>query len=70
MNPLFNALGNNQVSGFMNFMQQFKGQNPRQIIDNMISSGRLTQDQLQQVQQKAHQMESQFESMKSVFGFK
>lgn len=75
MNPLFNtfnhsANGGNMVSQFMSFMNQCKGQNPGQIIQSMISSGKLTQDQLQQVQQKAQQMESQFEGMKSAFGFK
>lgn len=74
MNPLFNtfnhfANGGNMVS-FMSFMNQFKGQNPSQIIQSMISSGKLTQDQFQQVQQKAKQVESQFEGFKQSFGFK
>ena len=75
MNPLFNTFNHfansgNMVSQFMQFMNQCKGQNPSQIIQSMISSGKLTQDQLQQVQQKAQQMESQFEGFKQSFGFK
>lgn len=75
MNPLFNTFNHNanagnMVSQFMSFMNQFKGQNPGQIIQSMISSGKLTQDQLQQVQEKAKQMESQFEGFKQSFGFK
>ncbi len=75
MNPLFNALNHsansgNMVSQFMSFMNQCKGQNPSQIIQSMISSGKITQDQLRQAQEKAKQMESQFEGFKQSFGFK
>lgn len=75
MNPLFNTFNHfanngNMVSQFMSFMNQYKDQNPSQIIQSMISSGKLSQDQLQQAQQKAKQMGSQFESMKNAFGFK
>lgn len=75
MNPLFNTFNHNANDGnmasqFMAFMSQYKGKNPGQMIRDMLSSGRLSQDQLQQVQQKAKQVESQFESMKNAFGFK
>ena len=41
--------GNPMEQNFMNFMNQFRGQNPRQIIDNLVSSGKLTQQQLNAV---------------------
>lgn len=75
MNSLFNVLnhsanGGNMVSQFISFMQQNKGQNPNQIINNLLSSGRLTQDQLNSVQVQAKQMQSQFEGFRESFGFK
>jgi len=75
MNSLFNVLnhsanGGNMVSQFISFMQQNKGQNPNQIINNLLSSGRLTQDQLNSVQAQAKQMQSQFEGFRESFGFK
>lgn len=58
---------NNQ---FQRFMMQMKGQDPNKIINQMIQSGKLSQAQLDQVQQQAKIMEKQFESFKSMFGFK
>lgn len=54
---------------FMNFMNQFRGQNPRQIIDNLVSSGKVTQQQLNAVQQRAQQTSNMFGRFKSQFGF-
>ena len=50
---------------FQQFMQSMRGQDPNQILNQMISSGRITQQQLNQVQ-----MESQFDGFKKMFGFK
>lgn len=74
-NPLFKAFGNrnqgNNIMGqFQNFMNQMKGQNPNDILNNMISSGQINQKQLNQVQAAAKQMSGQFESIRSMFGFK
>lgn len=55
---------------FPRFMQQMKGQNPNQIINQMISSGHINQQQLNEAQQMAQQMTQQFEQFKSTFGFK
>lgn len=55
---------------FQNFMQSMRGQDPNQILNQMISSGRITQQQLNQVQMQAKQMESQFDGFKKMFGFK
>lgn len=55
---------------FQQFMQSMRGKDPNQILNQMISSGRITQQQLNQVQMQAKQMESQFDGFKKMFGFK
>lgn len=55
---------------FQQFMQSMRGQDPNQILNQMISSGRITQQQLNQVQMQAKQMESQLDGFKKMFGFK
>lgn len=55
---------------FQQFMQSMRGQDPNRILNQMISSGRITQQQLNQVQMQAKQMESQFDGFKKMFGFK
>lgn len=54
---------------FIGFMNQMRGQNPRQIIDRMVQSGRITQQQLNAVQQKAQEMGDVFGQFKARFGF-
>lgn len=61
--------GNPLEQNFMNFMNQFRGQNPRQIIDSLVSSGKLTQQQLNAAQQRAGQMSDMFGGFKTRFGF-
>lgn len=70
---LFNALNGNArqpdlTQGFIQFMQEMKGQNPNQIINSLVSSGRLSQDQLNLAQQRAQQMAGTFESLRGMFG--
>ena len=69
-NPLFQALGggHNMVQQFTQFMNQMKGRDPNQIINQMVSSGQLSQQQLNQVQEKARQMEGTFQSVRGMFG--
>lgn len=71
-NPLYNALnGNKQQSltqGFFQFMHQMKGQDPDQIINSLVSSGKISQGQLNQAQQRAQQMAGAFESLRGMFG--
>ena len=72
-NPIFNALNSRQQSNMMQnfqaFMQQMQGKDPNAIISQMVSSGRVSQAQLDQVQRQAQQMQSVFNGMKSMFGF-
>lgn len=54
---------------FVQFMNQMKGQDPNQLINNLVSSGKITQQQLNQVQQQAKQLEGQFDQFRKMFGF-
>ena len=60
-NPLFNALGGGQqntMAQFQQFMQQMQGKNPHEEINNLLRSGKISQQQLNQAQQMAQQMQS------------
>lgn len=62
--PIFNAIGNNQggnmMQQFQRFMQEMKGKNPQEEINKLLQSGKLSQQQLNQVQQQAQQMQGMF----------
>lgn len=67
MNGSSNPL--NIMSQFKQFMGQMKGKNPDEILNNLVSSGQVSQQQLNQVQAMAQQIEGQFDGMKNIFGF-
>ena len=70
-NPFYNAPKDNSgAPDFIKFMQSMKGKDQNQIINNMISSGQINQQQLNIVQQKAKQFSGLFNGFKSMFGFK
>lgn len=71
-NPLFNALSGGMPQGngpmqmiqqFMQFKQNFKG-DPKAEVEKMLQSGRISQQQLNQVQQMAGQFQSLLKNMK------
>lgn len=71
-NPLFNALGGGMPQGngpmqmiqqFMQFKQSFKG-DPKAEVQKMLQSGRISQQQLNQVQQMAGQFQNMLKNMK------
>ena len=71
-NPLFNALGGVMPQGngpmqmiqqFMQFKQNFKG-DPKAEVEKMLQSGRISQQQLNQVQQMAGQFQHMLKGMK------
>lgn len=71
-NPLFNALGGGMPQGngpmqmiqqFMQFKQNFKG-DPKAEVEKMLQSGRISQQQLNQVQQMARQFQHMLKGMK------
>ena len=72
-NPLFNMLGGNNNTpnkNFIQFMQSMKGRNPYAIINDMVSSGKISQRQLDEIQQKANQTRGFFDQFKGMFGFR
>lgn len=71
MNPLFNALGGGQIPGpmgqfqnmiqqFRQFQQSFKG-NPKAEVEKLVQSGKISQQQLNQLQQAASQFQQLME---------
>ena len=65
-NPLFKAMGGNQpnmMGDFQRFMQQMQGRDPNQEIANLLQSGRISQQQLNQAQQMAQQILPQIRGM-------
>lgn len=67
MNPLYKDFnmqaknGVNPLEQFKTFMSQMKGRDPNQMINSLVSSGRVSQEQLNAVQDKARQMRGVFE---------
>lgn len=70
MNPMFNALGGNSpmLQQFQRFMSQMQGKDPNAIIQEMVQSGKISQAQLNQVQQQAQQMQQIFAPLRGMFG--
>lgn len=70
-NPFFNAMGgaNPTQNHFMQFMHQMQGKDPDAMINEMVRSGKISQAQLNQVQQQAQQMQGMLNGFRSMFGF-
>lgn len=73
-NPLFNALGggmsqNPMMQQFPRFMQMMRGKNPNEMINQLVSSGQVSQAQLDQVQKQAQQMTGMFDQFRGMFQF-
>ena len=74
-NPFFNAMGGqqagpmNMMQAFQQFMRQNQGKNPNEVLQRMLSSGKLNQQQLNHAQQMAKQIEGPLSGLKSMFGF-
>lgn len=67
-NPLFNQINQNSpmsmVQQFNQFRQQMQGVNPQNMVMDMLQSGKINQQQLNQAQQMAQKMQSVFETLK------
>lgn len=72
-NPLFNLLGGGMPQGngpmqilkqFQEFRKQMQGKNPQEEINQLLQSGKISQQQLNQAQQMAGQMKGLFEGLK------
>ena len=64
MNPLYNEMGNNNVpnnfmSRFNQFRQNFKG-NPQEQVQQMLNSGKVSQEQYNRAVQMAQQFQKMF----------
>ena len=61
-NPLFNALGGQQMNPMAQLvadakrLQQTMNGNPKQIVEELVKSGRMSQDQFNQYAQIANQL--------------
>lgn len=55
---------------FQNFMETMKGRNPDQMLNEILNSGKINQQQLNYVQGIAKNLESQFINFKSMFNLK
>lgn len=60
-NPLFNQLNQNSpmsmIQQFNQFRQQMKEVDPQNMVMDMLRSGKINQQQLNQAQQMAQQMQ-------------
>lgn len=54
---------------FNQFMKQMRGQDPNKLINQLLSSGRINQSQINQAYQQVESMKGQLEGMKKNFGF-
>lgn len=60
-NPLFGQFGGNQNNLMSQFMGEFKRlqqtvANPRKVVEDLLQSGKMTQQQFNQLSQMANQM--------------
>ena len=64
MNPFYQAMNQpNMMRQFQQFMNQMRGKDPNQIINEMVSSGKISQQQLDAAQKQAQQIANTFQSM-------
>lgn len=70
---LYNSMGRqiqNPIGGqFQQFMDHMQGKNPQEMINQMLTSGQLSQQQLNAIQQRAQQIAPMLNGMKNMFGF-
>ena len=67
-NPLYQQLNkapapNNMMQQLMNFRKNFTG-NPQQMVQNLINSGRISQDKVNQLAQQANEIYRQMNGTK------
>ena len=57
MNPLRNNNGN-LLQQFLEFKKSLQGKDPQKVLDELMSSGKYTQEQLEWAKQKAQEFRS------------
>lgn len=77
-NPFFSAMkgqgapqggGGNMLQQFQQFMNQHQGEDPNQLLQQLLTSGQVSQEQLNQAQQMKSQIEGPLSGLRSMFGF-
>ena len=72
MNPFYQAMGGNaqpnMMQRFQQFVSQMQGKDPKAMLNDLVASGRVSQQQLDQAQKQAQQMQGMFEGMRGMFG--
>lgn len=67
-NPILQAMGKsampnspmNVVQQFMQFKQQMQGKDPQKIVEQMLADGQMSQQQFEQLKQRAEQFKGIF----------
>ena len=73
-NPFLAAMGGAQqgpasmMQAFRRFMEQNQGRDPNEMLQQLLSSGQITQQPLTQAQQMARQWGGMLEGMRGMFG--
>ena len=65
MNPFYQAMNPrpNMMQQFQQFMSQMQGKDPNALIQEMMQSGKITQDQYNQARQQAQQIANTLQSI-------
>ena len=65
MNPFYQAMNPrpNMMQQFQQFMSQMQGKDPKAMLNDLVSSGRVSQEQLNAAQQQAQQLANVFQSI-------
>ena len=53
---------------FNMFMQQMKGQAPNQLLNQLISSGKISQKQINQAHKQVENFKGQLDGLRKTFG--
>lgn len=72
MNPFYQAMGGNaqpnMMQRFQQFVSQMQGKDPKAMLNDLVSSGRVSQQQLDAAQRQVQQMQGMFDGMRGMFG--
>lgn len=65
MNPFYQAMGPrpNMMQKFRQFVGQMQGKDPNAMLRELVSSGQVSQEQLNAAQQQAQQLATLFQSV-------
>ena len=62
-------MNNSIIPMFNQFMHQVKGLDPNALINQLLSSGKINQQQINQAHQRAKEMENELKEIRKNFGF-